>query len=143
MNPLLFNCWSVSRSAFILFLLLFSGFASAQNSPETERIRLVEERLRALAITVPGLNQPVQLAVSGVSAQEFLRALAQSNQLNINIDPQLDFKIYNNFTKETALNVLLFLSKQYNLDINLTGSIMSITRVAQAPVIIPVKDIVA
>lgn len=113
---------------------------SAQSNNPGERFRIVEERLRNLAITVPGLNQPVQLAVSGASAQEFLRALAQSNNLNINIDPQLDFKIYNNFTKETALNVLLFLAKEHNLDINMIGSIMSVTKIPQPKLAVIPKE---
>ncbi|AOM76523.1 type II secretion system protein GspD [Pedobacter steynii] len=114
---------------------------NAQVEPGSDRHKQVEERLRSLAITVPGLNQKVQMNVSNVSVQEFLRALAQANNLNINIDPQLNFKIYNNFTNETALNVLIFLSKEYGLDINLIGSIMSVTKAAEQKPVIPLKEI--
>ncbi|WP_225872298.1 type II secretion system protein GspD [Pedobacter frigidisoli] len=79
--------------------------------------------------------------MSGASAQEFLRALAQSNNLNINIDPNLSFKVYTNFRNETALNVLLFVAKEYDLDINLIGSIMSITKVPSAKALIVPRDI--
>lgn len=131
----------------ILLLVIYCGRVSAQNpvsvqnQAATERIRVVQERLNNLAITVPGLNQKVQMNVSGVSAQEFLRALAQANNLNINIDPQLNFKIFNNFTNETALNVLVFLTKEYNLDINLIGSIMSVTKSPEPRLVIPFKEI--
>jgi type IV pilus assembly protein PilQ len=125
-----------------ILLLLMAGSLLGQTSQD-ERIRQVEERLRNLSITVPGLNEKVQLSVSGVSAQEFLRALAQSNNLNINIDPNLNFKVYNNFRDETALNVLLFLVKEHDLDINLIGSIMSVTKVLTPRVIIPQKEIKA
>ncbi|WP_246834019.1 type II secretion system protein GspD [Pedobacter sp. G11] len=77
---------------------------------------------------VPGLNQKVQLSMSGASAQEFLRALAQANNLNINIDPSLSFKVFTNFRNETAMNILLFVAKEYDLDINMIGSIMSVTK---------------
>ncbi|WP_423147911.1 type II secretion system protein GspD [Rubrolithibacter danxiaensis] len=131
--------WSLTG---MICLLFFSFHISVYGQTSSqERYRLVEERLRNLAVTVPGLNQKVQLAVSGASAQEFLRALAQANNLNINIDPALDFKIYNNFTNETALNVLLFLTKQFDLDINLTGSIMSITRVSPPILQVPRREI--
>ena len=119
------------------------GTLPITNTPAAERVRLVQERLNNLAITVPGLNQKVQMSLSGVSAQAFLRALAQSNNLNINIDPQLNFKVFNNFTNETALNVLVFLAKEYGLDINLIGSIMSVTKVAEPRVIIPLREIKA
>jgi len=125
----------------ILLLLLQVNTASAQTPESDERVRRVEERLRNLAITVPGLNQKVQINLSNVSAQEFLRALAQSNNLNINIDPNLNFKVFNNFTNETALNVLVFLTKEYGLDINLIGSIMSVVKVQEPIQRIPVKEI--
>jgi type IV pilus assembly protein PilQ len=128
-----------------ILLLFYSSAVSAQSQEQTqaanERVRVVRERLNNLAITVPGLNQKVQMNVSGVSAQEFLRALAQANNLNINIDPQLNFKIFNNFTNETALNVLVFLTKEYNLDINLIGSIMSVTKSPEPRVIVPLREI--
>jgi type IV pilus assembly protein PilQ len=125
----------IKRFIFIFLLGLSSSISFAQQISEQERMRLIEERLRNLAVTVSGLNEQVQLSVSGVSAQEFLRALAQSNNLNINIDPSLNFKIYNNFRNETATNVLLFLAKQYQLDINIIGSIMSVTKVAEPKII--------
>ncbi len=129
--------------AAVLLLGVGTAFAQTPARPENnaERVRLVQERLNNLAITVPGLNQKVQMNVSGVSAQEFLRALAQANNLNINIDPNLNFKVFNNFTNETALNVLVFLTKEYGLDINLIGSIMSVTKVAEPRPVIPVREI--
>lgn len=120
-------------------LNLFILTASAQVTSQ-ERLKAIEERLRNLSVTVPGLNQPVQLSMSGASAQEFLRALAQANNLNINIDPQLNFKVYTNFRNETAMNVILFIAKEYDLDINLIGSIMSVTKVqTPKPAVVP-KD---
>jgi type IV pilus assembly protein PilQ len=124
--------------AFIV-LNLFVLTASAQINSQ-ERLKAIEERLRNLSVTVPGLNQPVQLSMSGASAQEFLRALAQANNLNINIDPQLNFRVYTNFRNETAMNVILFMAKEYDLDVNLIGSIMSVTKVqSPKPVVVP-KD---
>ena len=126
-------------------VMLSSGSAvaqeQAQQSQSADRVRLVQERLNNLAIILPGLNQKVQMNVSGVSVQEFLRALAQANNLNINIDPQLNFKIFNNFTNETALNVLVFLTKEYGLDINLIGTIMSVTKSPDPRVIVPIREI--
>jgi len=138
----------MSKLLLRVMLLLSCSSAIAQTqpvsqSPAADRVRLVQERLNNLAIILPGLNQKVQMNVSGVSIQEFLRALAQANQLNINIDPQLNFKVFNNFTNETALNVLVFLTKEYGLDINLIGSIMTVTKSLEPRVIIPPKDLIA
>lgn len=106
-----------------------------------ENFHRVQQRLDALAVTVPGLEKKVKLSVSGVSAQEFLRALAQSNDLNINVDPSVNFSIANNFTGETAKNVLLFLAKTYGLDVNVIGSIMSIHKLPNAVPIYQPKEV--
>ena len=121
----------------ILFVLNMLQ-AHGQEPIKNERIQQIENRLKSLAITVPGLTQKVQLSMSGASAVDFLKALAQTNNLNINIDPELNFKVYYNFSNETAQNILLFIAKEYDLDINLMGSIMSITKIAAPrPVIVP------
>ncbi|MFE7088880.1 secretin and TonB N-terminal domain-containing protein [Sphingobacterium spiritivorum] len=131
----------MSIRIFILFILFCSGFSCVCHAQQPEEsYRRVEERLYALATTVPGLQKKVKLSVSGVSVQEFLRALAQANDLNINVDPTLNFNIVNNFRDETALNVLLFLSKTYQLDINVIGSIMSISKLPGARPVYKVKD---
>ncbi|WP_410221215.1 secretin and TonB N-terminal domain-containing protein [Pedobacter sp.] len=125
----------------LLFFSIVSISSYAQDQAKTERLQQIENRLKTLSVTVPGLTQKVQLSMSGASAPEFLKALAQSNNLNINIDPQLNFKVFYNFTNETPLNILLFLSKEYDLDIQLIGSIMSITRATPAKVVQPPKNI--
>lgn len=86
----------------------------------------LEKKLVGLSAFVPGLKQKVELGLSGASIQEFLRAVAQANQLNINVDPMLNIKVSNNFTNENALNVLLFLAKNYNLEVNVIGSIITV-----------------
>lgn len=141
MRNLYVKKWGRAGICFLLLILLGSSAAVAQQTSQAERMRLIEERLRSLAGTVPGMNQKVQLSMSGASAQEFLRALAQSNNLNINIDPQLSFKVYNNFTNETAHNVLLFLAKEHNLDISVIGTIMSVTAVPEARLALPPREI--
>lgn len=125
------------NAVMLLLLLLLTVKVNAQE-PTDDRLAKIENRLKALSVMVPSLNQKVQLSMSGASASEFLKALAQANNLNINVDPKVDFKVYYNFTNETALNVLLFVAKEYNLDINLIGSIMSISKVV-APAVIPAK----
>src|SRR5690606_15927316 len=91
----------------VSFLMMTELYAQSVD----EQYRQVEQRLNALTYTVPGLKEKVELSVSGVSIQEFVRALAESNGLNINIDGAIQQQIVNNFQGETALNVLLFLSR--------------------------------
>lgn len=129
------------RTIYIILLFLLYSLQGAVAQEMTENYARVEQRLNALAGTVPGLEKKVKLSVAGVSAQEFLRALAQSNDLNINVDPTLSFSIVNNFTGETAKNVLLFLAKTYSLDIDVIGSIMNIKKIPEPRPMPVVKEI--
>lgn len=119
------NCRSLVVLVYLICSCLGMGFAQQRAEQQYEQ---VEQRLRSLAVMVPGMNEKVKLSVSGASLQEFVRALAEANKLNINVAPDLQINIVNNFSDETALNVLLFLSKTYQLDIQITGTIMSISR---------------
>lgn len=111
-------------SCFIIGFLLFPLLITAQT--KTDRFIEIENTLNQLASgNSPGLKDPIDFSVSGVSIQEFLRGIAEAHELNINVDPQLSFKVYNNFSKESVLNVLLFVVREYDLDIRFSGSIMS------------------
>lgn len=123
-----------------LFLLLITFSVFAQQTEE-QRIAGVRERLEALSVTLPALKDPVQLTVTGASVQEFLRAMARSNTLNINIDPSLNFKIYNSFNNETPINILVFLAKEFQLDINLIGSIISVVPIKKVVPPRPIKEL--
>ncbi len=98
--------------------------AIAQDLNE-QRFEQMEKQMKNLAGSNPGLNEKVDFSVSGATIQEFLRGIAESNELNISVDPSLNFRIYNNFTNEKVMNILLFLAREHNLDIRFIGSIMS------------------
>jgi type IV pilus assembly protein PilQ len=107
------------------FLLFISVPVFAQ---QPDRIQTIQDKLEQLSATVPGLHDKVQLSVNGVSIQDFLTALSKSNGLSINIDPRLNIKVVNNFNNVTAQNILVFLAKNYNLDMSFTGSIINIAQ---------------
>lgn len=117
---------NLERVIFVVLLNLLSILDVAGQQTMEQRFQQIEERLQTVAVMVPGMNEKVSLAVSGASIQEFLRALAESNGLNINVDPELEFQIVNNFKGETPLNILMFLSRNYQLDIRVVGTIMSV-----------------
>lgn len=99
-----------------------------------DRFKAIESKLDSLSKKVKGLNQPVDFSVTGITIQDFLRGLAESNELNISIDTKLTARVYNNFNDEKAKVIILFLCKEYNLDIRFVGSIMSFYQF-KAPVV--------
>jgi type IV pilus assembly protein PilQ len=123
------NNWKrVLKNRFNIICLFIVGLAlPCQLLAQQDRFQIIEQRLKDLSSQVPGLNQKTDLSVSNSSLQEFLRGLAAANNINLNIDPSLIQKISNNFSDEKVINILLFLARQYNLDINFIGSIISIT----------------
>lgn len=124
--------------ALTIFLFFSLCITHAQRLPHVQEI---ERKLDELSRTTsPGLNETVDLSVSGVSVQEFLRSLAETNQLNINIDPSINVKVINNFTNEKVKNVILFLCEEYQLDIHFIGSILSFHPYKEAPKPIETKD---
>ncbi len=92
-----------------------------------DRTQIIQQRLDAIAVDVPGLDQKVQLMVTGISIVDYLNALAKSNKLSISIDPKLNFTVYDTFNGVTATNILVLLAQKYNLDISTVGSIIYIT----------------
>ncbi|MFA6400446.1 MAG: hypothetical protein WCX31_02305 [Salinivirgaceae bacterium] len=90
------------------------------------------------------LNSKLEISVSEVSLDEFLRAIAVSNKLNFDIADDLDYKVVNNFTGVAVKDMLAFICKQYNLTLEFTGNIISIKKSSKAnnPYISKKADIV-
>ncbi|HET6243896.1 MAG: general secretion pathway protein GspD [Bacteroidetes bacterium] len=108
---------------FIFFISINSLTAQKQ-----ERLSAIEIKLMELAKSNPGLIEKVDLSVTNVSLQEFIRGLGVSNNLNISIDPGLKLSITNNFSNVTVMDIILFLVEKYDLEINFIGSIMSFSQ---------------
>jgi type IV pilus assembly protein PilQ len=107
----------------IVVFLLISLRTMAQ-----DRIQQIEVQLKSMTTDVPGLEESVEMSVSGVSIQEFMRGIADAHQLNISVDPTINQSIVNNFANATVSDVLLFVCKEYNLKINFIGTIMSLVK---------------
>ena len=117
----------------ILSFILTSFYFKAQ-----DRFDLLEQKLDQVAKNYPGINDKVELSMNGVSIQEYIRVIGTNNNLNVNVDPALDVKLSNNFSKVSVKEVFLFLCKRYDLDIIFTGPIMTFTKFS-APVVIVEK----
>ncbi len=117
------------KSFLLLFaLLFFIGIKPlfSQSISNSERIGLLSLKLDSLsAKEAVGLSKKIQFAVSGVPLKEFIEGIAETAELNVSIDPSVEGYVYNNFSNETAKNILVFLCDQYQLDIKLSGSIIS------------------
>lgn len=127
------------NNRFLIALLIICSISL--NAFSQTRFDTLEVKLKELSKNVPGLKQRVDFSISGITIQEFLRGIAETNDLNINIDPSINIKIVYNFNNEAVINVLLFLCKEYDIDIRFYGSIMSFYKYIPPKIIETVKDV--
>jgi len=120
----------------VIFLLFLSVDNFAQ-----QRIKQIENQLDVMLVDIPALDEKVEMSVSGVSIQEFMRGIAEAHQLNISVDPSINQDIVNNFSNATVSDVLIFVCKEYQLDINFIGSIMSIVKYIEPEIVVEEKII--
>lgn len=117
-------------------LLLFTQSIAQTN---TDRFVVIEATLDSLSSHIKGLNGEVELSVSEIRLDEFLRALAMSHNVNISVGENLGLKVVSNFSKVSVKEVLLFLVKKYNLHIDFSGTILYITKYQAIAVVRPAK----
>lgn len=105
----------------VLFLLSSFSVLAQENNEQIDRI---EQELKALAISDPDLQTSVDISTKTIPIQEYVRLLAKTAEINISIDPQLQYQVSAHFTDETPVNIILHLCKRFNLDATITGSII-------------------
>ncbi|HXA02617.1 MAG TPA: type II and III secretion system protein [Cytophagaceae bacterium] len=129
---------------FLLFVIFLLSVRTSFAQKDDHRFVIIEESLKDLSSKVKGLNETVDYTVTGVSIQEFMRGLAETHNLNIAVDPSLNIKIYNNFSNEKVINVLMFLITEYDLDVRFVGTIMSFYKYAapDKPIVIAQREII-
>lgn len=112
----------------LITVFFFFVITTFSQSTKEERLREIEKNLAALSADMPGLNEKIELSVSDLDIQEFIRAIANANKINIHINPDLRMKVSNNFSNVTVASILSFLCKQYDLDISFYNNILSISK---------------
>ncbi|MGB0870184.1 MAG: type II secretion system protein GspD [Flavobacteriales bacterium] len=122
----------------IVFLLLIAGpklYAQNKTSnnlnqskvlQQPNRILTIQAQLDTLAKTQLGLQSKMNFNFSQLNIKELFREMGRRSKINIDVDSKIDYKVVNNFSNVEVKEVLLYLCKQYHLDIEFTGSILHI-----------------
>jgi len=114
----------------VILLSLVSFKIQAQ-----DRFSDLSNRLQVLATEVSGLDQLLDLSVSKMPVQEFFRTIAVANKLNITVEPDLSLSVSNTFTDVSVLDVLVYMCREYNLEITITGRIITIGKFVSPPTV--------
>jgi type IV pilus assembly protein PilQ len=119
---------SVSKKTlFKSFLWIVILLLNIHHVEGQDKYSKLQEKLNILSTTdIPMLNEKVNISVTNVSIQEFLRGVANNTGLNINVSPELKIEVVNNFSNVKVIDILMFLCKQYDLNITVIGNIMSV-----------------
>jgi len=108
----------------LLLIITTQGFAQ-----ETTRINTISNQLEILKVDTPGLDQAININITQTTLANFLLAISKVHELNINVSPELSsINIVNNFSDVSVGDILIFLVKEYELDIDFTGNILSIKK---------------
>lgn len=108
----------------VLLLLSVVGTGLAQDGG---RINSIRNQFEILKLEAPGLEEAININITQTTLSNFLLAIAKVHSLNINVSPELNsISIVNNFSNVMVGDVLIFLVKEYQLDIDFTGNILSI-----------------
>ncbi|MCT4601805.1 MAG: hypothetical protein N4A59_02720, partial [Marinifilum sp.] len=75
---------------------------------------------------IPALNTEVNISVNRVRIDEFMRALANDVNLNLSVPNNLEIFVSNNFSNVKAKDVLLFLCREYNMQMDVMGNIIKL-----------------
>lgn len=108
---------------------------------ESNRIQTIKNNLELLAMENSELNERLKLEinVNNVTLPSFLVAVSKVHNLNLTVAPDIgNISIVNNFSDVTVADLFVFLCKEYELDIEFTGNILSIKK--YTPPIIEIKD---
>lgn len=75
---------------------------------------------------IPALNTEVNISVNRVRIDEFMRALANDVNLNLSVPNNLEIFVSNNFSNVKAKDVLLFLCREYSMQMDVMGNIIKL-----------------
>lgn len=89
---------------------------------------MLRDVLDNLAGDHPGLNNTLQLNVSGLPLSELVSSVALENNLNVSIDPNLNQLISYNFFDAQVKDMLVFLYLNFEIEYDFVGSIISIKK---------------
>lgn len=113
------------KSLLIIFLFLsYNLLGQVEN-----RVATIENKFELLKVDHPQFEEKVNVNLSNTTLSNLLLAISQVHGININVSPELEsINIINNFSNVSIEHLLIFLAREYDLEIKFTGNILSISK---------------
>ncbi len=109
----------------LIFLIPSLIFAQEREDP---RIVKMGQRLDSLSRFIPGLMETSDVSFTNVPLPDFVRAVGKTHNINVYIDNSHPQIITNDFSKEAVKHIFLFLCKEFELEIEATGTILNFSK---------------
>lgn len=114
---------------FPIIVFLFFFLSQCALGQEEARIQQLNNTLDSLSVSITGLRKKVDFSVNQIELSNFIRAVAETNKVNVSISPELStIQISHNFSDASVKNVLVYLCKEYQLTIEVLGTILSVKK---------------
>lgn len=118
-----------------LYCCCLVGALGAQEWSGSVNMDSVQARLMRLAETDPGYLSEVDVSAGKLPLGELLRMVAQANAVNLCVKTDKNLTVTCNFKRTRVTDLLYYLCREYNLELEAVGNIVSIT--TPAPLVCP------
>ncbi len=117
----------------LLIILLSVSIAFAQEVPESHRLSELQIELEYLSDVYTAYGSEVDISVGKQPLQELLRNVAKVTGVNLNVRGADSIEATCNFSRVKVTDLLYFLCKEYDLDLDIVGNIVAISPVVRLP----------
>lgn len=100
---------------------------------QTERVEGIRAQMDTLVTYYPVFKERVDISVGRMRLSELLRKIAELKDVNISVRDDFDCVVSCSFTSSRIDDLIIFLCREYSLDIDIFGNIVSIFRYAPDP----------
>ena len=125
---------------FYLLFLLFPLCCAAQDA-DSIRFAGIDRKLEALVERDSTFARTVDVTAGRLPLAELLRNIARASGVNLSVRSVEDIPVSCNFTRARVDDLLRFLCREYRLDIEATGNIVSVFAAAASPSPRPDPDV--
>lgn len=125
-SPRSYKKKDMHRSLIIVIFCYFILYDAA--AQEVSDIQSLENKLEIYAVENPELSEMVNVNITNTSLKNFLLAVSKVHNINISFSNEMvDPPIVNNFSNVKVIDLLVFLAKEYALEYDITGNIISVS----------------
>lgn len=129
------------KKTILLAICLAVPLLLAAQQPDSARMADIAAKLRAVAETDPSYDKEVDISVGKLQLSELLRNVARAGEVNLSVRNVESIPVSCNFTRAKVSDVVMFLCREYDLDIDVLGNIVAIRPVTVVPQPKPELDI--